>query len=283
VSDVKKKPDKKGNYMTEFQYTLGIIGAGNMSRAITDGILRGGSRAPGRIIVGDPDPEKLDGLKRQGFAVAADNKILARNSQNLLFAVKPQVFDAVADGIRNDLKSDAVLSVMAGVGTAKIASALNAASVKLCRIMPNTPCVIGKGVCSLTFVGYSDEEKKFVFDIFNALGETIELSEEKFDAATAVGGSGPAYVYSFMDAVIKGGVEKGLTFEEAKKMTVSVFKGAAELAGTSERSLEALIKNVASKGGTTEAALKVFSEKNIASGIAEGVAAAAERSKELGK
>ncbi|MDR2090751.1 MAG: pyrroline-5-carboxylate reductase [Clostridiales bacterium] len=268
--------------MAEFQYILGIIGAGNMSGAITDGILRVGKLDPKRIIVGDIDAEKLDRLKKSGFAVTSDNKFLAENSQNVLFAVKPQVFESAANEIKSGIKAEAVLSVMAGVGTAKLA-AFFANPIKICRVMPNTPCMIGKGICALTFAGYSDGEKKFVFDIFDALGETVELSEEKFDAVTAVSGSGPAYVYSFIDAVIKGGVEKGLTFGEAKKLTVSVFKGAAELAERSEKSLDELIKNVASKGGTTEAALKIFAERGVADGIREGVFAAAERSKELGK
>jgi pyrroline-5-carboxylate reductase len=271
--------------MIKFQYDLGIIGAGNMSGAITDGILRSKILDPKRVVVSDTDAEKLDALKKFGFAVSADNVFLAKNSRNLLFAVKPQVFNAVASEIKDEIRADAVLSIMAGVGTAKIASALNAArlNIKICRVMPNTPCMIGKGICALTFVGYSDGEKSFVFDIFNALGETVELDEDKFDAVTAVSGSGPAYVYSFIDAVIKGGVENGLTFGEAKRLAVSVFKGASELAERSEQSLEVLIKNVASKGGTTEAALKVFAEKNLAEIIKDGVAAAAERSKELGK
>jgi pyrroline-5-carboxylate reductase len=271
--------------MTKFQYDLGIIGAGNMSRAITDGILRGKILDAGRIIISDTDAEKLNEVKKRGFAVASDNKFLAKNSRNILFAIKPQVFDAVADEIKDDIRADAVLSIMAGIKTAKIAAALNAAlmNIKICRIMPNTPCMIGKGICALTFVGYSDGEKGFVFGIFNALGETVELAESKFDAVTAVSGSGPAYVYSFLDAVIKGGVENGLTFGEAKRLAVSVFKGASELAGRSEQPLEILIKNVASKGGTTEAALKVFDQKGIIEAIKDGVSAAAKRSAELGK
>jgi pyrroline-5-carboxylate reductase len=256
-----------------------------MSGAITDGILRGKVLDAKRIIVSDTDVEKLDGFKKRGFAVTADNKFLAKNSRNILFAIKPQVFDAVVNEIKDDIRADAVLSIMAGVGTAKIAAALNTVllNIKICRVMPNTPCMIGKGICALTFVGYSEGEKSFVFDIFNALGETVELDEDKFDAVTGVSGSGPAYVYYLIDAVIKGGVENGLTFDESKRLTTSVFKGASELAEKSEQSLEVLIKNVASKGGTTEAALKVFAGKNVANSIKNGIAAAVKRSKELGK
>ncbi|MDR1939924.1 MAG: pyrroline-5-carboxylate reductase [Clostridiales bacterium] len=264
-----------------FLYKLGIIGAGNMSNAITRGILAGGVLKPSEVIVSDIDAKKLEGLKAEGFAVTSDNGEAASRSKSLLFAVKPQCFKEAADGVRPCLAARSVISIMAGISTAALRQAFGD-SVGLCRIMPNTPCVIGRGISALTFVNYSAADKAFVFDIFDKLGETVELPEEKFDAVTAVSGSGPAYVYTFLDAVIKGGVKNGLTEDEAKRLAVSVFKGAAELAALSDKPLDALIKDVTSKGGTTEAALNAFAKNGVADGITEGVSAAAARSKELG-
>ncbi|MDR2046379.1 MAG: pyrroline-5-carboxylate reductase [Clostridiales bacterium] len=267
--------------MSEFKYKLGIIGAGNMARAITGGIIRGKTLNPRGIIVSDIDADKLGGFKDAGFDVTADNKFLTENSQNVLFAIKPQTFKSAAAELADSLKAEAVLTIMAGIGIGAIKAAFG--NINVCRVMPNVPCLIGKGICALAFDGYKENEKDFVFGIFGALGETIELPEEKFDAVTAVSGSGPAYVYTFIDALIVGGVENGLTCEEARRLSISVFKGAAELAEKSDRDLDALIKNVASKGGTTEAALSVFDKTGVKDGIRQGVAAAAARARELGK
>ncbi|MDR1905945.1 MAG: pyrroline-5-carboxylate reductase [Clostridiales bacterium] len=265
-----------------FKYKLGIIGAGNMSGAITGGILSGGKISPKDIAVSDIDADKLTVLAKNGFNTTSDNKYVVKNSENILFAVKPQSFSRIAEEIRGDLKAEAVISIMAGIDTTKLSEYFGK-DKKICRIMPNTPCVIGKGICALTFVNYDEKDKPFIFDIFGNLGETAELSEDKFDAVTAVSGSGPAYVYTFLDAVIKGGVINGLTAQEAKLLAISVFKGAAELAGLSDKPLSELIKNVTSKGGTTEAALNVFESKGLSGVITEGVNAAANRSKELGR
>ncbi|MDR3294199.1 MAG: pyrroline-5-carboxylate reductase [Clostridiales bacterium] len=265
-----------------FGYKLGIIGAGNMSGAITSGIVRGKVLNPSDILVSDLNDTKLAALKEQGFGVTKDNKFLAAAAENILFAVKPQAFAEVAEEIKSVLKAQAVISIMAGIGTAKLAEYFGD-KVKICRIMPNTPCMIGQGFCALTFIGYREEEKAFVYDIFDKLGETAELTEDKFDAVTAVSGSGPAYVYTFLDAIISGGTLKGLTLDESKRLAVSVFKGAAELAARSEKPLWELTQNVTSKGGTTEAALKVFESNDLKRIIRDGVVAAAERSEELGK
>ncbi|MDR3262702.1 MAG: pyrroline-5-carboxylate reductase [Clostridiales bacterium] len=264
-----------------FKYKLGIIGAGNMSAAITKGILNGKVLKPGDVIISDIDTVKLEALKQVGFIVTADNAELAEFSENILFAIKPQSFADAAEYIKSKLKASFVISIMAGINTSKLIEAFG--NVKLCRIMPNTPCMIGKGISALTFVNCNAADKAFVFGIFDKLGEVIELSEKKFDAVTAVSGSGPAYVYTFLDAVIRGGMDKGLSLDEAKLLAVSVFKGAAELAAVSDKPLKDLIKNVTSKGGTTEAALKVFADGNLSKTLYDGVVAAADRSAELGK
>ena len=207
----------------EKKFTLGIIGAGNMSSAILGGVLRGGLLRADRIAVSDRDPEKLAVMAQNGVYTTADNREVASLSEYLMFAVKPQVAPAV--------------------------------------VMPNTPALVGEGMSVIAFE--EGARSQFVADIFASIGKVAELDESKFDAVTSLSGSGPAYVYMFIEALIDGGVEGGLDPETAKLLAIQTVRGSAKMVAVSSRPVGELIDAVCSKGGTTIQAVDSFREDGL--------------------
>lgn len=259
-------------------YKLGIIGAGNMSSAITKGILLNGIVVPSEIIVSDVSEEKLAQASKLGVAVTQDNLLLATSVEYLLFAVKPQSFPEIASFIGGNFDAK-VISIMAGVTISTLQEKLSAK--KICRVMPNTPAMVGSGMSALCFRGYDAEEKSFPLSVFSGLGEIIELEENKFDAVTSVSGSGPAYVYMFAEGMIKGGMNGGLSYEEAQKLTLATLIGGARMIASSDKPIPDLIDAVCSKGGTTIQAVTHYRLKGLEEIIAEGVDRCRVRSAEM--
>lgn len=249
-----------------------------MSSAITKGILISGLLAPEELIVSDLSEEKLAAARALGVSVTEDNLLLATNAEYLLFAVKPQSFPAIAESIKG--KFDAkIISIMAGITVSTLKEKL--AATKICRVMPNTPCMVGSGMSALCFSGYSAEEKNFPLAVFSGLGEIIELEEKKFDAVTSVSGSGPAYAYMFAEGMIKGGMNGGLTYEEAKKLTLATLIGGARMIAQSDKPIPDLIDAVCSKGGTTIQAVNHYRLAGLEEIIQEGVDRCRMRSVEM--
>ena len=171
---------------------------------------------------------------------------------------------------------------MAGVTIQTLRSVVGEKS-PVARVMPNTPCRIGKGVCAVCFDKVSQEKRKFITTILSACGNVVETEERLFDAVTSVSGSGPAYVYMFLDGMIKGGINGGLTYETSKKLAVATLVGTALLADGTDESLESLTEKVCSKGGTTIEAVKLFREKGLEEILQEGIEACRKRSEALSK
>ncbi len=260
------------------KFKLGIIGAGNMSSAITKGILINGVLSPDEIIVSDLSEEKLAQAKTLGVSVTQDNLLLAKSVEYLLFAVKPQSFPDIATVIDGQIHAK-IISIMAGVTVSTLKEKLSVE--KVCRVMPNTPCMIGSGMAALCFVGYDQEEKEFPLAVFSGLGEIIELDESKFDAVTSVSGSGPAYAYMFAEGMIKGGMNGGLSYEEAKKLTLATLIGGARMIDKNTKPIPELIDAVCSKGGTTIQAVSYYRQAGLEEIIAEGVDRCRARSVEM--
>ena len=261
------------------KYKLGIIGAGNMSTAITGGVLRSKLLLPSEILVSDVSYDRLDRAKALGVDVCIDNAYLAEHCEHILFAVKPQSFPEIATSLKGKLSSVVILSIMAGIGIDTLKTSLDVKSV--CRIMPNTPCMVGYGMSALCFDGCSAASKDFALKIFSSMGEVVVLDEKKFDAVTSVSGSGPAYVYMFIQGMIKGGMNGGLSFEEAKKLTLATMIGGTKMIESSERSIDELIDAVCSKGGTTIQAVTHYRNEHLTEIIAEGVDRCRARSIEM--
>ncbi len=262
------------------KFKLGIIGCGNMATAILSGILKSNILSNDEIIISDIDEGKLENFKNKKIVTTTDNKYLSQNSHYILFAVKPQMSETVFKQIEVNDKNF-IISIMAGKTTESISKSLKIN--KICRVMPNTPCLIGQGICALFYHNASSDDINFIDRIFLSLGDIIHIEEKYFDAVTAVSGSGPAYVYYFINALINAGEKLGLSSSESKKLAVKTFIGASNMANESDKTLNQLIESVSSKGGTTVAALGEFDKENISEKIFQGVAAACNRSAELSK
>ena len=255
------------------KFTLGIIGAGNMASAVLGGILKAGMVSPGRIAVSDPDPEKLAIMRQNQVTAVSDNRLLATESEYLMFAVKPQVAPAVFEEIKDCIDAGTVISIMAGVRIETLAAALG--SRNYARIMPNTPALVGEGVSAVPFSeGYSS---RFVGGYC-----VIEIDEKHFAAVTSLSGSGPAYVYMFIDALIKGGVKGGLPEDVAKRLAVGTVRGSAKMVGVDPRKTCELVDAVCSKGGTTIRAVESFREDGLEDTVIRGMDKCRARAKELG-
>lgn len=267
------------------RYKLGVIGCGFMAKAILKGVVLSDFINPRKIIVSDPSNEKLNEINGElGVEITPDNREVAAECEYLLFAVKPQSFDEVAEGL-NDIKVEKVISIMAGVKKSYIKNALGVGLIRVARCMPNLPCSIGSGAMGVDMSDFNKntDDTQFITMLFGCLGTVISLPEEKLDAVTGISGSGPAYVFMFIDSLIDAGIKQGLSADEAATLAVQTVLGAAEMVQNSDKPIAELIKSVCSKGGTTIEAVKVLEENNFRGIVDKAVAACVERSKELSK
>lgn len=251
---------------------IGIVGAGNMGSAIA-------SRIGKKVLISDISLTRLRALKGRALP-ARDNIDLVKRSDVIVLAVKPQDIKTVLDAIRPFVRGRLIISIAAGVKTALIEKALG--RVRVVRVMPNMPALVGKGISAIAagrFAGRKD--MTIARRIFSRLGDVIEIKESLMDAVTAVSGSGPAYYFLFTDLLEKAGIKAGLKKELAGKLALATFVGAAEAARLSDISMRDFVKKVASKGGTTEAALKVFRKKGLERAVELAVTAACARSYSL--
>ncbi len=265
------------------EYKLGIIGCGFMAKAILNGVIDKEFLRTRKIIVSDADKSKLDAVYDElGVNVTDDNRYLAENSEFILFAVKPQNFADVAKELEG-ICPEKVISIMAGVKRSVIKNSLGVGIIKVARCMPNLPCSVGFGMVGVDMSDFNKDtdDIEFIYNLFNCLGDVLSTSEEKLDAVTGISGSGPAYTFVFIDALIDAGVKQGLTFDEAKLLAVQTVWGSAAMVMQSDKALSELITGVCSKGGTTIEAIKVFEQNNFRATISDAVAACVKRSKEL--
>jgi len=261
---------------------IAFIGGGNMASAIIGGLLGQGMPA-GQIDVVEPLAETRDKLKSSyGLnALAATGAFLA-GADLVIWAVKPQTFREAALQAQPHTRNALHLSVAAGIRSDSIASWL--VTERVVRAMPNTPALIGQGISGLfARPAVSQQDKDWVARVMAGTGEFLWLdAEEQLDVVTALSGSGPAYVFYFMEAMTTAGVEMGLTREQAHQLTVATFVGASALARTSSESLKVLRQRVTSKGGTTDAAISSMEDEDMQAQLINAIYAARKRAKELG-
>ena len=268
---------------------IAFVGGGNMASAII-GSLRKQGLAGAQITVLEPVPEQAARLAKQFGVQAVTSPGPALVAASLVvWAVKPQLFHTAAVAALPHLSADALhLSVAAGVQSASIATWLG--TDRIVRAMPNTPALIGQGMSGLYARVPEDapttvtaQDLSTVEQLMDGTGAWLWVREEKqLDAVTAVSGSGPAYVFYFLESLVRAGLELDLDEETATQLALHTFKGASALALASTEPLAKLREQVTSKGGTTHAALQAFASHNVDVGIAAGVHAAAQRAKELG-
>lgn len=256
---------------------LGVIGGGFMAQAIVQGAIWKGFLAADEIVVAEPDAARRAFFTNLGVSVTEDDA-LAAHAEYLLLAVKPQIFPEVARQLC-EKRLPVLISIMAGKTKAAIKRATGAE--KVARIMPNLPCSVGAGMAGMDCSDLSPEERAFVHGLFASVGEAEEVPEALLDAVTGISGSGPAYVYLFLLSLVRAGVRHGMTEAQAKKFALQTVEGGVAMAKSSEKSLEALIQAVSSKGGTTVAALESFRKDDFEGSVLRAVDAAVRRAGEL--
>lgn len=262
---------------------IAVIGGGKMGSIIASGLIRHQIVSSKNIVVTDIDPAKLKSL-RSSLKVRAtsDNAKAAKEAHIIVLAVKPQNMAATLEQIKPAVdQSKVVISIAAGITTKFIETSLGK-NIRVVRVMPNTPALVGEGAAAVAagrFAKPNDIEMARV--IFDALGVTIEVKERLMDAVTGLSGSGPAYFFLMIEALIEAGVKTGLTKDMAKKLAVQTMLGAARLCIESGREPSELREMVTSPNGTTFAGLKVLEEKNYRRIIVAAVEAATNRSREL--
>ena len=261
---------------------ISFIGGGNMASAIIGGLLRQGL-APAQISVVEPFAEARDKLQAQfGIAAlpAADATLAAATL--VVWAVKPQTFKDAADAVRPHTGSALHLSVAAGIRSDSIARWLG--TERIVRSMPNTPALVGQGMTALfARAAATLADRASVEQVIATTGEFLWVSSEKqLDAVTALSGSGPAYVFYFLEAMTQAGVDMGLPREQAHRLAVGTFVGASALARASDEPPEVLRQRVTSKGGTTYAAITSMEHDQIKPLFMRALRAAEQRAQELG-
>lgn len=265
------------------EYALGVIGTGNMGAALVRGVVRAGALPPGRIVVSDSDVGRASALASElGLAAATTNHELAAGSEVVLLAVKPGVVPAVLAEIAPALTAEQTLvSIAAGVTLAKIKACLGVASPVLVRVMPNTPALVGAGVLAVSAPGVAGDRRAELVRLLSAVGQVVEVGEELMDAVTGLSGSGPAFVFVFIEALADGGVAAGLPRPIAMQLAIETVAGAAKLVQETGQHPGALKDAVASPGGTTIAGLSELERGGFRGLVAAAVRAAAQRSREL--
>ena len=262
---------------------IAVIGGGNMGLTYAESIYNNFNDT--NISIVEKDAKKIEQLKKEThFNIFSNASECLKNAEIILLAVKPQFVATVFEEIKSLVNpKQIILSIMAGVTIATIHKGLN--TPKIVRAMPNLPSQVGHGVTGfIASAEVTKEETEQIQAILKATGAAVKVAnEEAIDAITALSGSGPAYVFYFMNAMMEKAKTLGFSETEAKDIVLNTFMGTAQLFESDNTSAKTWIERVTSKGGTTHAALTSFRENNIDLNIQKGVQAAFNRAKELGK
>ncbi|MBB3005568.1 pyrroline-5-carboxylate reductase [Cupriavidus alkaliphilus] len=267
--------------------TFGFLGGGNMASALIGGLIARGVPA-GAIRVVDPFPEAQQRLARDlGVHAAGAPDAAFGASDVLVLAVKPQQFRDATEQLLPHLPGDGpgnlVISVAAGIRLQDMQRWLGGRN-RVVRAMPNTPALSGMGMTGLAApAGLSAKDRAIASAVAEAVGKCVWVDgDDQIDAVTAISGSGPAYVFYFIEAMQRAATELGLSAEQGRDLAVETFRGAATLAGQSPEPVATLRERVTSKGGTTHAALTSMEASGIADAFVRAMHAAAARGKEMG-
>lgn len=262
---------------------IAFIGGGNMATALIAGLA--GQLPEAKLHVIDPNAEALARLAQEygvGTALSIDAQVA--DADVVVLAVKPQQMRDVAASLAPHLAGQLLLSIAAGIRIADLERWLGGYRA-IVRSMPNTPALIGMGITGMVAqAGVSEAQRTAADQVMRAVGKTVWLDEEaKIDPVTAVSGSGPAYVFYFLEAMQQAALEMGLSAEQGRELALATFTGAAQLAAQSEDPVEVLRQRVTSKGGTTHAAITSMEAAGVKQAIVEAMKAASARGRELGE
>lgn len=264
-------------------FQLAIIGGGSIGEALVAGAARSKQYSLDKIIVSDPLENRRNYLNKEfGVNVTADNSFAAEKAETIVMAVKPQFYFSSLKPMAQILtEKQLLISVAAGIGTKEIEEFLNK-KIPVVRVMTNTPLLIGEGATVLARGKFAvDEHLLLAEKLFSNLGLTIELSENDLNGVTALSGSGPAYVYLILEALIEAGVRIGLPRELSRQLMLQTMYGSVKMSMETGKHPAELRESVTSPGGTTAAALEHLESQGIRGALITAVVKAFERAEEL--
>ncbi len=264
---------------------IGFIGGGKMAEALAKGIINASLSSVYKIIASDVDKKRCQILEKDtGIKTTQENKKVTSESDIIILAVKPNIIGSILKELKNDITpKHLVVSIAAGIPLDFIESALNK-GCRVVRVMPNTPCLVGE-----TAAGYAlgkaatRDDGKLVGEILNAVGKSYLLEEKHLDAVTGLSGSGPAFVYTVIEALSDGGVKMGLPRDISTKLAAQTVLGSAKMVLESGMHTGELRDFVTSPGGTTIAGLHALEKGNIRNALIDAVETATKKSKKLGR
>lgn len=263
---------------------IGFIGAGQMARALASGFVRAGQVAADAVTAGDPAEAARAAFQSAvpGARLQAEPQAVVGESDIVFLAVKPQHLEDVFTALRPGVSSGKLfVSIVAGATLGRLADGFG--TERIVRVMPNTPCLIGRGAAGFALgSGATQSDAAIVKELLEAVGLSVQLPEPLLDAVTGLSGSGPAFVYQFIEALSDGGVRVGLPRDVATKLAAHTVMGAAAMVLETAEHPGVLKDRVASPGGTTIAGLHALESGGLRAAVINAVQAAAERSRDLG-
>jgi pyrroline-5-carboxylate reductase len=267
---------------TRNRYRLGFVGAGKLAGSVMRGLVRAKFCAPHAILASDPFAKARKALRHElGISVTTENRQVAKTADIILIAVKPGVVLSVVSELAALIADKQVISLAAGV---RVANMEAKASARFMRAMTNTPSAICRAATAIARgPRTTDDDLECTRKIFAAIGIITEVREEQIDAVTALAASGPAFVYTVIEALADGATKCGLPADVSLQLATQTALGASHLALESKLSPEELRKMVVTPGGTTAAGLKVLEENKITEGLSAAVEAAAQRAREMAR
>ena len=262
---------------------LALIGGGQMAEALIGGLLAAGTWTPEQIIATDPSEGRREELRaRFGVGVGTNNREAAGGAETVILAVKPQILSAVLNELRPCWNNHLVISIAAGIRLAWLSERVPA-DVRLIRVMPNAPALVGAGMSVLALHGSATvEDQRLALGLFESVGRAVVLEEDLMDAVTGLSGSGPAYVCVALEALSDGGVKMGLPRQAAQRLAAQTAVGAATLLLASGSSPSRCQETVVADCPPAVRGIEVLVKAQAGSAVTNAVSAATRRSRELG-
>ena len=261
---------------------LGFIGAGKLAGSVIRGLMRAKFCSPGEIIASEPNKQTRDSLKAEtGINITTENTEIAEKAATIFIGVKPGVVLPVLTDLSEKLQNKLVISLAGGV---RISSMEKTGNARFMRALTNTPSAICQAATAIARGSRNSiEDVDLAKKIFGAIGVVVEVGEEQIDAVTALSGSGPAFVYTVIEALAAGGTKMGLTADVALNLAAQTTLGAAALMQESKMSPEELVKMVVTPGGTTAAGLAAMEKLGTSESLIAAIEAATKRGQEMAK
>lgn len=264
---------------------IGFIGCGNMGQAMIGGIIKANIVSPENIIVADLNEKSLKTTAdAYGVKITTDNNDVAKAADIIILSVKPNLYPVVIEGIKNNVKENVVIVTIAAGKSIESTELSFGRKLKVVRVMPNTPALVGEGMAALCpNERVTAEEKDEIVSIFESFGKAEIVSEKLMDVVTSVSGSSPAYVYMFIEAMADAAVLDGMPRNQAYKFAAQAVLGAAKMVLSTGKHPGDLKDMVCSPGGTTIEAVATLEEKGLRNAVISAMRKCTEKSKEMSK